>query len=179
MPIKKILCCLFFILFNINIVYCSDIDMMQKLFENEKYKEALSYAEKILKEENNLKATHNVDVLIIAGKCCYQLWEIDNAIEYYNNALEINNNRKEEIISLIAETYFVSKNFKKSEEIYKHILKEYPNIKNKDEIYFYLAKSLKNQKKIDETKLYFNKLIQEYPESKYFKKAKFELENIN
>lgn len=178
MLIKKILICIVLFLCIVSNGYCSDFDVCNDLFKNEKFKEALSYAEKIIKEDNKLNDSKKVDVLIIAGKCCHQLWKIDNAIEYFNQALNIKSEKGAEIIILIAETYFLNKDYKNSELNYKKVIQEFPDSSQLDKAYFYLAKSLKYQNKINEAKQYLIKLIDEYPESKYLKKAKIELKNI-
>jgi outer membrane protein assembly factor BamD len=58
----------------------------------------------------------------------------------------------------------------------KEILTKYPNFSEMDKLYFYLADSYYQSKREEEALPYFRKLISDYPESKFTKKAQKRLE---
>ena len=51
------------------------------------------------------------------------------------------------------------------------ILTDYPNYTKMDKVYFLLGDSYYKWGRIDQSKPYFSKLITDYPQSKYAKKA--------
>ncbi len=60
----------------------------------------------------------------------------------------------------------------------KEILTEFPNYSKMDKIYYHLGDSYFRGKRFDESVPYFTKLISDFPESKYAKRAKEKMEEI-
>lgn len=54
---------------------------------------------------------------------------------------------------------------------FRTILEEYPRYSRRDRVYFELAESLRASRKTDEALIYFQKLVEEYPESRYVSQA--------
>lgn len=56
-------------------------------------------------------------------------------------------------------------------ERFRTILEEYPRYAKRDRVYFELAESLRASRKTDEALIYFQKLVEEYPDSRYVSEA--------
>lgn len=76
----------------------------------------------------------------------------------------------------IAKHYYRIKAYNASIGRLKEILTEYPNFSEMDKVYFYLADSYCNSKREDQALPYFRKLISDYPDSKFIKKATKKIE---
>lgn len=79
----------------------------------------------------------------------------------------------------IGEHYYRVYAYKAATSRLLEILTNYPNYSAMDEVYYYLADSYFKWNKIEESIPYFTKLISDYPESRYAKKAQARLEEIN
>ncbi len=145
----------------------NDIQVLNTLFKQKKFAQTESLCKKIIKETDNLPENQKYNILIILGKSQYELWKPESAIKSFSLAAEISTNKNKEIaVYNQAKIYFITKNYKKSEELYNKLLQEFSESKNKPEYYFYFAKSLKYQNNIKHIKI-FKKIIKEYPKSKY------------
>ena len=89
-----------------------------ELYNNKQYKEALNYYLKI--------EYMTPEILNLIGNCYYELREGDNAIKYYNMALEKNPN-DENAMLMIANLYISSKREELAREYLNKILKINPN----------------------------------------------------
>jgi len=79
----------------------------------------------------------------------------------------------------IGEHYYRVYAYKAATNRLLEILTNYPNYSAMDEVYFYLADAYFKWNKIEESIPFFTKLISDYPESKYAKKAQERLDEIN
>jgi outer membrane protein assembly factor BamD len=77
---------------------------------------------------------------------------------------------------LIAKHYYRVKTYNATIDRLKEILTKYPNFSEMDKLYFYLADSYYQSKREEEALPYFRKLISDYPDSKFAKKARKRLE---
>lgn len=78
----------------------------------------------------------------------------------------------------IGELYYRVKAYKAAVSRLTQILTSYPNYSKMDKVYFYLGDSYFKWKKEDQSVPYFTKLITDFPQSKYAKKAQDKLEKI-
>ena len=78
----------------------------------------------------------------------------------------------------IGELYYKRAAYKASTSRLIDILTGYPNFSEMDKVYFYLGDSYYKWDKIEESIPYFRKLITDFPESKYAKKATKRIEEI-
>ena len=78
----------------------------------------------------------------------------------------------------IGELYYKRAAYKASTSRLIDILTGYPNFSEMDKVYFYLGDSYYKWEKIEESIPYFRKLITDFPESKYAKKATKRIEEI-
>ncbi len=58
------------------------------------------------------------------------------------------------------------------------ILTNYPNFSKMDKVYYYLGDSFFKSKSVDQSFPYFTKLVSDFPQSKFAKKARARLEEI-
>jgi outer membrane protein assembly factor BamD len=79
---------------------------------------------------------------------------------------------------MIAVFYYKSSAPKASTRRLTEILTNYPTFGRMDEVYFYLADSYYKWRKISESVPYFTKLVSDYPNSKFVKKAQERLREI-
>ena len=75
--------------------------------------------------------------------------------------------------------YYRVRAYKAAVDRLREILITYPTFSRMDAVYFYLADSYLNWKQEDQSIPFFTKLITDYPESKYTKKAQKRLDKIN
>jgi len=80
---------------------------------------------------------------------------------------------------IIGEHYYRVYAYKASTERLAEILTSYPSYSKMDRVYFYLADSYFKWKKVEESIPYFTKLVTDFPESKFSKKAQERLAEIN
>jgi outer membrane protein assembly factor BamD len=80
---------------------------------------------------------------------------------------------------IIGEHYYRVYAYKASTARLAEILTDYPSYSKMDEVYFYLADSFYKWKKTEESIPYFTKLVTDFPESKFSKKAQARLAEIN
>jgi outer membrane protein assembly factor BamD len=80
---------------------------------------------------------------------------------------------------IIGEHYYRVYAYKASTARLSEILTNYPSYSKMDEVYFYLADSYHKWKKTEESIPYFTKLVTDFPESKFAKKAQERLAEIN
>jgi len=78
----------------------------------------------------------------------------------------------------IGELYYKRHAYKASTGRLLEILTAYPNFSKMDKVYYILGDSYFKWKKTEESVPYFRKLITDYPQSKYVKKATDKLEEI-
>lgn len=78
----------------------------------------------------------------------------------------------------IARHYYQRKAHKASISRLTEILTEYPGYSNMDQVYFILADSYFQTRMVDQSVPYFQKLISDYPSSKYAEKAVQRMEEI-
>jgi len=78
----------------------------------------------------------------------------------------------------IGKYYYKVKAYKASTSRLLEIITKYPNYSKMDKIYFYLGDSYYRWNKIDQGIPYFRKLISDFPQSKYAKKAIVKLKEI-
>lgn len=71
----------------------------------------------------------------------------------------------------IGEHYYKVRAYKASTDRLTEILTSYPNFSRMDKVYFYLGDSYYKWEKIDQAIPYLRKLISDFPESKFAKKA--------
>lgn len=79
----------------------------------------------------------------------------------------------------IGEHYYRVKAYKASTTRLSEILTDYPSYSKMDEVYYYLADSYYKWRKVEESIPYFTKLVTDFPESKFSKKAQKRLAEIN
>ncbi len=79
----------------------------------------------------------------------------------------------------IGEHYYRVSAYKAATSRLIEILTNYPDYSRMDRVYFCLADSYFKGKKIEESIPYFTKLVSDYPQSKYAKKAQERLDEIN
>ena len=79
---------------------------------------------------------------------------------------------------IIGEHYYRVYAYKASTERLSEILTSYPSYSKMDEVYYYLADSYYKWKKTEESIPYFTKLVTDFPESKFAKKAQERLAEI-
>ncbi len=79
----------------------------------------------------------------------------------------------------IGKHYYRIKAYKASISRMTDILTDYPSFSGMDEVYFYLADAYCRSGKTEEGMPYFMKLVTDYPQSKYAKKARERIEEIN
>ncbi|MGB7295146.1 MAG: outer membrane protein assembly factor BamD, partial [Candidatus Aminicenantales bacterium] len=75
--------------------------------------------------------------------------------------------------------YYRRRAYKASTNRLTEILTNFPSFSKMDEVYFYLADSYYKWNKIEESVPYFTKLVTDYPESDYAKKAQDRLAQID
>jgi len=80
---------------------------------------------------------------------------------------------------IIGEHYYRVYAFKASTARLSEILTSYPSYSKMDEVYYHLADSYFKWKKVEESIPYFTKLVTDFPESKFAKKAQARLAEIN
>lgn len=78
----------------------------------------------------------------------------------------------------IAHYYYKVKAYKAAISRLTEILTQYIEYSRMDKVYFFIGDSYFNQKKYDESVPYFTKMITDFPESKYAKKAQKRMEEI-
>jgi len=78
----------------------------------------------------------------------------------------------------IGEHYYRVKAYNASIGRLKEILTSYPNFSKMDIVYYYLADSHYKARFVEQSIPYFTKLISDFPQSKFAKKAKAKLEEI-
>jgi outer membrane protein assembly factor BamD len=79
---------------------------------------------------------------------------------------------------MIGQHYYQRKAYRASTNRLTEILTNYPTFSKMDEVYYYLADSYFKWNKIEESIPYFTKLVTDFPESKYAKKAQNRLAEI-
>jgi outer membrane protein assembly factor BamD len=79
----------------------------------------------------------------------------------------------------IGQHYYQRRAYKASTSRLTEILTTFPSFSMMDEVYFYLADSYYKWNKIEESVPYFTKLVTDFPESKYAKKAQNRLAEID
>jgi outer membrane protein assembly factor BamD len=79
----------------------------------------------------------------------------------------------------IGQHYYQRKAYRASTSRLTEILTNFPSFSKMDEVYYYLADSYYKWNKIEESVPYFTKLVTDFPESKYAKKAQKRLEEID
>jgi outer membrane protein assembly factor BamD len=80
---------------------------------------------------------------------------------------------------IIAEHYYRVKAYRAATDRLSEILTNYPSYSRMDQVYYYLADSYYKGKQTEESIPYFTKLVTDYPESKFAKKAQARLTEIN
>jgi outer membrane protein assembly factor BamD len=80
---------------------------------------------------------------------------------------------------IIAEHYHRARAYRAAIDRLSEILTSYPSYSKMDQVYWYLADSYYRGKKTEESIPYFTKLVTDFPESKYAKKAQARLTEIN
>jgi len=78
----------------------------------------------------------------------------------------------------IGEVYYKMKAFKAAVSRLTDILTNYPNFSKMDEVYFYLGDSFYRWNQKEQSVPYFTKLVSDFPQSKYAKKAQKKLKEI-
>jgi outer membrane protein assembly factor BamD len=78
----------------------------------------------------------------------------------------------------IGELYYKRSAYKASTSRLIDILTEYPNYSEMDKVYFYLGDSYYKWNKVEESIPYFRKLITDFPQSKFAKKATERMQEI-
>jgi len=120
-------------------------------YDNDDYKSALKYVEKILKKDSS-----NAPALIIKGNIFYQKKDMQNSLQCYLSALNVDSQNKIALIN-IANTYFELKDYEKSYEYSLKILTLDSNDKNALTI---LGNSSLELEKFDEGKSAFLNILQ-------------------
>jgi len=87
-------------------------------------------------------------------------------------------NRLAEHTLQIGKLYYKMKAFKASTSRLTDILTTYPNFDKMDHVYYYLADSYYKWKKAEQSLPYFTKLVSDFPESEFAKKAEDRLKEI-
>lgn len=100
--------------------------------------------------------------------------ESQSAIEKINDCEE----RLAENIFHIGKYYYKVKAYKASTRRLLEIITKYPNYSKMDKIYFYLGDSYYRWNKTGQSIPYFRKLVSDFPQSKYAKKAIAKLKKI-
>jgi outer membrane protein assembly factor BamD len=78
----------------------------------------------------------------------------------------------------IGKLYYTRKAYRASVNRLKEILSNYPTFSGLDEVYFILGNSYYSMDQIEESVPYYTKLITDYPQSKFTKKAQEKMEEI-
>lgn len=78
----------------------------------------------------------------------------------------------------IGEVYYKMRAFKAATSRLMEILTNFPNYSKMDRVYYYLGDSYYKWKKVDQSIPYLTKLISDFPQSKYAKKAQDRLREI-
>ena len=86
--------------------------------------------------------------------------------------------RLAEHIYQIAEFYYKIHAYKAAVNRFKEVINNYSNYSKIDKVYYYLAMSYYKWKKIDESIPFFTKVVSDFPNSKYAKKAQKILRKI-
>lgn len=120
-------------------------------YDNDDYKSALKYVERILKKDSS-----NASALIIKGNIFYQKKDMQNSLQCYLSALNVDSQNKIALIN-IANTYFELKDYEKSYEYSLKILTLDSNDKNALTI---LGNSSLELEKFDEGKSAFLNILQ-------------------
>jgi len=79
---------------------------------------------------------------------------------------------------LVARYYMKRKNFRAAEERFRNILRDFPEYPDKESVYFLLGRSLLKVENTAEGRIYLDKLITDYPNSRYLHHAERELEQV-
>lgn len=78
----------------------------------------------------------------------------------------------------IGKVYFKRKAYPAVVNRMKELLSNYPTYSGLDEVFFYLGNAYFNMNQIEESIPYYTKLISDYPQSKFVKKAQEKMEEI-
>lgn len=153
------------------------ISLINSLYNKQNYKQTVILCNQVLKEKITIQEKYNI--YMILGKSQYELWKPEKAIETFTMAEKISTNQnKETALFHIAKTYFITKKYQKAEESFNKLITTYVKSNKKPQYYYYYAKSLKYQNKSENINI-FQKIIKEYPESKYKKLSLLELKTKN
>ena len=126
------------------------IKIASQKYDNEDYKSALKYIEKILKKDSQ-----NSSALIIKGNIFYQNKKLSDSLQCYLDAQQVDSQNKIILIN-IANTYFELKNYEQAYSYAKQVLELDATDKNALTI---LGNSALELQKYDEGKLAFSKII--------------------
>lgn len=136
------------------------------LIKNNKFQEANEQFDKAISDKNNQIVREN-NKLAYRGKgiSCYLQGEYENAIEYFQKALEIKNLKEynNDISCYLANVYYMQEDLEKAIELYDTIVKEYPK---SSEAYLGKARILRDSGEIEQSIENYDKVLS-YDGKKY------------
>ena len=101
----------------------------------------------------------NMFLMYSAGKIYFSCKNFEKAKEYLINALELEKN--DEVLNLLALSYFELQDFQKSIDVFENLLKKNPMNTN---ILISLAKTYEKAKNIEKCEEYVNKALEVFPD---------------
>jgi tetratricopeptide (TPR) repeat protein len=133
---------------------------------DEKYDSALIYYNRLTENTTDYN-----EAFYGKGYAAYNKKDYKNATNYFQNYIKLTSNSRNKADAEIrlADCYYIEKDYENASKLYDKALQN----KNVDSEYLYYQKGmiLANQDKFDESLLYFDKLIVEFPNSKYYETA--------
>ncbi|MFP4082924.1 MAG: outer membrane protein assembly factor BamD [Candidatus Aminicenantes bacterium] len=139
------------------------------------YQIGMTYFEKALKPGRDQTKTRQA---LAEFKKVITNYPLSEEAELAQEKIEECEERLAEHTFSIGELYYKMGAYKAAVSRLKEILTQYPNYSKMDEVYYHLADSYYKWKKVEESVPYFTKLISDFPESDYAKKAQHKLKEI-
>ncbi|MEW6457283.1 MAG: outer membrane protein assembly factor BamD [Acidobacteriota bacterium] len=138
-----------------------------------RYQIAMTYYKKMFKpgrdQTNTLKAVSELEKVIAD-------YPYSEEAKQAKEKLKICKNRYTEHIFLIGRFYYKTRAYEAAINRFKEALSYYSDFKKLDMLYYYLGDSFLKVGKKEEAFPYFSKIISDYPESKFAKKARKKLD---
>ncbi|MGQ9672972.1 MAG: outer membrane protein assembly factor BamD [Candidatus Aminicenantales bacterium] len=141
-----------------------------------RYQIAMTYFKKALKPGRDQTKTHQA---LVEFKRVVTDYPLSEEAKLAQEKIKDCEDRLAAHYFSIGEHYYRVYAFKAATSRLLEILTNYPNYSKMDEVYYYLADAYFKWNKVEESVPYFTKLISDYPESKFAKKAQERLEEIN
>jgi outer membrane protein assembly factor BamD len=139
------------------------------------YQIAMSFFKKALKAGRDQSKTRQA---LLEFKALITKYPLSDEAKLSEEHIKDCEERLAEHTLSIGRHYYKVKAYKASTDRLLEILTEYPNYSKMDEVYYFLGDSYYLWKKTDQSIPYFRKLISDFPESKFAKKAVSRMERI-